>query len=147
MVTTSQSPNTSRPSIFDLTGRAKWDAWDKASKEFAGKSLEEVQQRYLDVCSSLGWEPALNVDPSTTEDDEEPIDWSTPYEPDKGNGDHNGMGNSVSVLETDEEEIDATTIHGLAVLGDVGKLETFLDLSPDSVNEFDEYVRALFSIV
>ena len=36
--------NTSRPGMFDFTGKAKWDAWDKMK----GKGKDEAMQEYVD---------------------------------------------------------------------------------------------------
>lgn len=133
-----------------MTGRAKWDAWARLSKELENEPMEAVQQKYLDQCSKLGWiwkGEASNSEPpitsSMTDESDAPIDWDAPYEPTNDAHRHNGtlMGNAVSVLETPSEDIDTTTLHGLCIVGDVGKLRTLLDLNPDiNINEIDEFV-------
>ena len=35
--------NTARPGMFDLKGKAKWDAWDKVK----GKSADEAMAAYI----------------------------------------------------------------------------------------------------
>ncbi|KAG6332079.1 hypothetical protein ID866_7007, partial [Astraeus odoratus] len=46
-LTVSSLPQTSRPSIFDMTGRAKWDAWNNIGHTF-GDRKAEAEKRYLD---------------------------------------------------------------------------------------------------
>ena len=41
--------NTDRPGMFDMKGKAKWDAWS-AKK---GTSQEEAQQAYVDLITDL----------------------------------------------------------------------------------------------
>lgn len=40
----------SRPGMFDLKGRAKYDAW----KSQKGKSADEARQEYIDLVNELG---------------------------------------------------------------------------------------------
>lgn len=44
--------NTERPGVFDLKGKAKWDAW----KGKDGVSQEEAMQQYIDLVRDLLWE-------------------------------------------------------------------------------------------
>lgn len=141
MVTVSRTPNTSCPSIFDMTGRAKWQAWDKQSKALSKLSLDDIQSKYLERCTSLGWGPSAestsnnnesNVAPNkgaVEEEDVHDIDWDAPYDPTKDGHGSRAMGNKVSVLEqAEDDEADQTTLHGLAELGDAGRLRTLLEL-------------------
>merc|ERR1711990_379645 len=41
--------NTSRPGIFDLTGKAKWDAWEKKK----GMSKEDAMTAYINKVAEL----------------------------------------------------------------------------------------------
>ncbi len=41
--------NIDRPGMFDLTGKAKWDAWNS----FKGKSQEEAKHLYVDYCKKF----------------------------------------------------------------------------------------------
>lgn len=158
MVTVSRTPQGSKPSIFDMTGRAKWEAWSKEGKEseLARESLEDVQNRYLALCGKYGWVPnttqVANAKDMTEQNSEEEgvhdIDWDAPEDPKNDDRRHNGraMGKSVSMLERKEEnEPDLTTLHGLTVLGEAGKLRTLLDLDHEvDINEKDEYVSTQF---
>ncbi|KAH9044808.1 ankyrin [Lactarius pseudohatsudake] len=54
MLTVATSPNTSRPSFFDIAGRAKWDAWALAAQTFEGRP-SEAEHRYVEIARSLGW--------------------------------------------------------------------------------------------
>uniref|UniRef100_A0A3Q4HVV6 Acyl-CoA-binding protein n=1 Tax=Neolamprologus brichardi TaxID=32507 RepID=A0A3Q4HVV6_NEOBR len=41
--------NTSRPGMFDFTGKAKWDAWEKQK----GKSNENAMNEYISLVEEL----------------------------------------------------------------------------------------------
>ena len=41
--------NTARPGMFDLKGKAKWDAWN-AQK---GTSKEDAEKKYIDIAKGL----------------------------------------------------------------------------------------------
>ena len=41
--------NTSRPGMFDLTGKAKWDEWEKRK----GLSKADAEQQYITVVKRL----------------------------------------------------------------------------------------------
>uniref|UniRef100_A0AAZ1X6G3 Acyl-CoA-binding protein n=1 Tax=Oreochromis aureus TaxID=47969 RepID=A0AAZ1X6G3_OREAU len=41
--------NTSRPGMFDFTGKAKWDAWEKQK----GKSKENAMNEYISLVEEL----------------------------------------------------------------------------------------------
>jgi acyl-CoA-binding protein len=154
MVTVSRTPQGGKPSIFDMTGRAKWEAWSKESKEseLAKESLEEVQNRYVALCRKYGWVPKTTQEANTedvkketaTDEGVHDIDWDAPYDPNSDEYRRSGvaMGNAVSVLEREEENaLDSTTLHGLTVLGETEKLKTLLDLDHAvDINEKDEYV-------
>ncbi|XP_043930930.1 acyl-CoA-binding protein [Protopterus annectens] len=47
--TTVGDVNTARPGLFDLTGKAKWDAWEKRK----GTSQEEARKLYIDKVEEL----------------------------------------------------------------------------------------------
>ncbi|KAK7064304.1 ankyrin repeat-containing domain protein, partial [Favolaschia claudopus] len=51
-ITVSPLPSTSRPSVFDFTGRAKWDAWTAAGKTYSTKA--EAESKYLEIARSFG---------------------------------------------------------------------------------------------
>lgn len=56
--TASRLPSTSRPSVFDFQGRAKFDAWQKLGSEerFEGEDgQEKAKEEYLDEAKKLGW--------------------------------------------------------------------------------------------
>jgi acyl-CoA-binding protein len=44
-----QQPTRSRPSMFDVTGRAKYDSWNA----LGNMSKEEAQKAYIDLIASL----------------------------------------------------------------------------------------------
>lgn len=41
--------NTARPGMFDMTGKAKWDAWDKRK----GLSKEDAEKQYITVAKRI----------------------------------------------------------------------------------------------
>jgi acyl-CoA-binding protein len=47
---TSGDVSGSKPGMFDMVGRAKYDAWTKAK----GLSTDEAKQQYIDYVRSLG---------------------------------------------------------------------------------------------
>ncbi|KAJ6512964.1 acyl-CoA-binding protein [Mycena sanguinolenta] len=49
-VTTGAGPTTARPWMMDMVGRAKWDAWDAATKPADGGagSVEDAQHQYVE---------------------------------------------------------------------------------------------------
>jgi len=134
-VTSSRTPTTSRPSIFDMTGRAKWDAWSAAGKKF--ERPEDAEKSYLEIARSLGWTPLTKVESKveSTPTDEEDI-WDKEELPSSAGG---GMGNAVSTMAPPPEVIDKS-IHGLALSNDVAGLNVLLDKNPDTdLNLLDEY--------
>jgi len=131
LLTVAPSPNTSRPSFFDISGRAKWDAWKLAAETYDGRP-SEAEHRYLDIARSLGWSegsPAV-----ATDETEEQAERS---------GSGTGMGVSVSVMSAPEAEVDgqaATGLHGYAIRDDAAATSAFLDASQGlDIDARDEY--------
>lgn len=117
-------PNTSRPSVFDLTGKAKWDAWKKASEQY--QTVEQAESRYVEIAKGLGWTAgAIHVREQDAAD-------STGSQ--RG---HGGMGFFVSTMAFSEEK-DDKTVHGAAVDGNVAALQALIATA--DVNARDEYV-------
>ncbi|KAF8527876.1 ankyrin repeat-containing domain protein [Hysterangium stoloniferum] len=129
----SQTPLDPRPSLFDFTGRAKWDAWHKLGSENDHTDVEVWQQRYVDIARSLGWEPNPHPAVAANEHQDE----------ESSNGGGGGMGVSVSVisrLPLDEPEDDESTLHACALSNDATQLTSFLASHPDiDVNALDDY--------
>jgi len=130
VLTVAPSPNTDRPSFFDISGRAKWDAWMLASKTYEGRP-SGAEQRYLDVARSLGWAECATA---VTDETEEQVEES---------GGGTGMGVSVSVVSPpspDEEAATSGGLHGYAMGGDVTATSAFLrDSEGLDINALDEY--------
>jgi len=134
-ITSSQMPSTSRPSIFDMTGRAKWDAWAAAGKQY--RNAEEAEKRYLVIAQTLGWAGSIaeieNVPSSSTVVND--------LQEASNSGGGGTMGPSVSVLmpPPPSSAIDKS-IHGLALSNDVSGLTTLLEQCPETdLNAVDEY--------
>jgi len=136
-VTVSHTPNTSRPGIFDFTGRAKWDSWQEVGAKYSTQSDPDgaAQARYLEIAKSLGWKPG------TTSDDDSPgNDTDDDKENRKAAG--TGMGVFVSTMPAPKDDLD--TIHGLAIAGDAQKLADMLIAEPSlDLNRKDEYVSTV----
>jgi len=137
-LTVAPSPNTSRPSIFDMTGRAKWDAWSATGKTYADRAVD-AEQRYLAMARDLGWKEGVAPEPLSNADSEEDIwdsDSDTPNRPSRGGG--FSMGKAMSTMAT-QEESDQSSISGFAIAGDAQALLSFLDANtPVDINEADE---------
>ncbi|KAI0375287.1 ankyrin [Pilatotrama ljubarskyi] len=108
-LTVSPTPNTSKPSIFDFTGRAKWEAWRSAGETYKDRPAD-AESRYLEIAHSLGW----------TE------------------GDKSAMAGVMSTM-TMEDEQSASVVSNLAISGDVQGLLSYLQRHPEvDVNARDE---------
>ena len=132
MLTVAPSPNTSRPSFFDLTGRAKWDAWMLAAQSYDGRP-SEAENRYLDIARSLGWKEGSSV--ATGGDGE------TDGQEERGGG--TGMGVSVSIISppTLEGTNDSSELHGYAMRDDVAALSALFSAGKCAdIDVRDEYV-------
>ncbi|THV07687.1 ankyrin [Dendrothele bispora CBS 962.96] len=128
-LTVHPAPDTSRPSIFDMTGRAKWDAWNTASQHYSNGA--EVEKRYLEIARELGWSPGAAVG----DNDEDPDSDSN-----KGPNVGGGMGHSVSVMSMNPDQLPDNTIHGLAITNDVANMKKLLlNNSQVDLNARDEF--------
>lgn len=158
-LTVSHAPNTSCPSIFDMTGRAKWQAWEKASKEWEGKPDSEAEGRYLEIVRQFGWtgEPQMGMShtAANSETDSKPGLTSSEEETEEGStgGTALGMGVSVSqIARPPQEHLRASedSLHGAVLENDQNaeKLETYIDSHPGiNLDEKDEYVSSSFEAV
>lgn len=134
-MTTSHLPNTPKPGIFDFAGRAKWDSWQEAGTKYLTLSDPDgaAQARYVEIAKSLGWKPG-----ATVEDDSLSLD--TDDEKENTKGVVTGTGVFVSTMTAPKHD-DLDTIHGLAIAGDVQRLEEMLIAEPSlNLNQKDEYV-------
>ncbi|KAF9462157.1 acyl CoA binding protein-domain-containing protein [Collybia nuda] len=136
-VTMSSLPNTSRPSIFDLTGRAKWDAWNSAGTTYFRK--QDAENRYIEIAKTLGWTEDSEVSDSKSQ---QPAEETTSDRgivervPDNG---IEGMGVAVSTMAR-PAEFKEETLHGVAIRNDVQGLLFFLEKYPDAdLNSRDEF--------
>ncbi|KAF9076182.1 ankyrin repeat-containing domain protein [Rhodocollybia butyracea] len=140
-LTVAHKPNTARPSIFDMTGRAKWDAWDNISKRYNNGA--DAENRYLEIARDLGWQQGVpgNSESQTMPEDDSAWDSESSSNQSKSRekGSGVGMGVSVSSMAAPETDFD-NTMHGLAIAGDPNKLETLISLDSDvDLNAFDEF--------
>jgi len=139
-ITSSKMPSTSRPSLFDMTGRAKWDAWTATGKKY--QDPQEAEKRYLEIAKTLGWTGNTNENqvqsvPSTSEGSWDDDDSDTPETSNSGGG---GMGLSVSVMMPPPPSAIDKSIHGLALSNDVLGLTTLLEQCPEtSLDAVDEF--------
>ncbi|PPQ62743.1 hypothetical protein CVT24_000437 [Panaeolus cyanescens] len=139
-VTVARSPTTSRPSIFDMAGRAKWDAWASVGGKYERQS--DAESRYIELAKELGWTQGQKLEkkeegPSQGSSDDDI--WLSDAESASRSGGGSGFGTAVSTMApaaiTEEK-----TIHGLALRNDTTALEQLLKSHPNTdLNELDEY--------
>ncbi|KAL0951320.1 hypothetical protein HGRIS_008026 [Hohenbuehelia grisea] len=146
-LTVSRTPNTSRPGFFDMSGKAKWDAWSNAGKTYDCE--ERAEERYLQIAHDFGWKEGDEPVPETAKPAEHPdvdldnlddSDGDQPPSPNAGSGEPGGMGIYVSSMAPPEASTSDFTIHGLALSDDTTALMLLLQSDPDiDVNEPDEF--------
>jgi acyl-CoA-binding protein len=149
-LTVAPKPPGSRPSIFDMVGRAKWDAWKGISEKYESNT-HAAEQRYLAIARELGWVPRSTpvlgkASEKQSEDgdaDGDVWDDSVDAKPSKSSGGGGGMGTSVSSMAYPGPDLgEAQTLHGVAIAGDPEKLNEFLLANPGTdINALDEFVR------
>lgn len=146
-MTVSPSANTSRPSLFDFTGRAKWDAWAAAGNTY--KDGQAAEERYKAIARQLGWVEGATLTqvPHAVGDhnaNEEEV-WDQEEGTSSGKAGGGGMGLVVSTMRAPSPGADmAPSAHSLALRDDGDALSAFLAEHPDvNINEPDEYVSFL----
>ncbi|KAF8632601.1 hypothetical protein AX15_001806 [Amanita polypyramis BW_CC] len=139
-LTTSATPSTTRPSIFDMTGRAKWDAWNDSGKKYLDPA--QAERRYIEIAESLGWNEGASVEREDTEEPDLNALDDEPERESKGSNygpDGRGLGPVVSKAQPPAREEDYS-IHGLAVDNNVSGLTALLEKDPDlDPNARDEF--------
>ena len=139
-MTVSHTPSTSKPGIFDFTGRAKWDSWYEVGKKYSTQSDPDgaAQERYLEIAKSLGWKSGATAD-------DDLLGHESDGERENMKGVITGTGVFVSTMFAPKDE-DLDTIHGLAIAGDAQTLEKMLTADPSlDLNQKDEYVSVFVS--
>ncbi|KAI5124709.1 hypothetical protein M0805_004315 [Coniferiporia weirii] len=137
LLTVSPEPQKSRPSIFFITERAKWDAWKSVGTAWRGNELG-AEARYVAIAQSLGWKPG-SVEPQARVSltAEELLAGDSNSESSQSGG--GGLGFSVSTMQN-SEEVDNKTLHGLAISGNIQELHAYFEANPNvDVNGYDEY--------
>ncbi|KAK2461995.1 hypothetical protein APHAL10511_006458 [Amanita phalloides] len=124
-LTTSATPSTTRPSIFDVPGRAKWDTWNSTGKKYSNPELAE--RRYIEIAESLGWMEGISIEQEDEVDlnalDDEPEDKIK----DRNNvSESGGLGLAVSKAQP-PAPVEDHSIHGLAVDNNVAGLTALLE--------------------
>lgn len=142
-LTVSRLPQTSRPSLFDMTGRAKWDAWSNTAKTYNDRK-RDAEKRYLDIARELGWIPGNAgtqvMGPSDQTSSGEVWDDELGMTVSGSSNSHGGMGTIVSALARPANQDEVDTLHKLAIEGDADKISQFLDAHPLlDINERDEF--------
>ncbi|KAK0464919.1 acyl CoA binding protein-domain-containing protein [Desarmillaria tabescens] len=110
-VTVGASPGSSRPSIFDMTGRAKWDAWNASGKKWP--TAEQAEARYLELAQTSLKPP--KAEPKPDDDDIWDDDSTAPKS-------GQGLGVAVSSMAGPVEVVGDDDLHGLAVSNQIAKL-------------------------
>lgn len=134
--------------MFDLAGRAKWDAWSNAGKVYAGNG-QGAEQRYLDIARELGWVSGSGVGSRSQNKGEvwdEDLGMRVPLSSEQDGG---GMGVSVSTMAARGDQGNDTgghMLHAFAIQGDANNITRFLAESPGvDVNQRDEHVWSSLS--
>ncbi|CCL98289.1 uncharacterized protein FIBRA_00283 [Fibroporia radiculosa] len=132
-LTVSPEPHSGRPSIFDFTGRAKWDAWKACGRKY-GANAQDVESSYLAIARELGWrENVAFVEREVGNNNFDMSDGSN------SKGGNSGLGNSVSTMAFAEEEQCVGVMSALAISGKIEEMEVFLQNNPDiDINALDE---------
>jgi len=140
-VTISPRPSAPRPSIFDMAGRAKWDAWDKLGKTLPeGDGRVQAEAKYVGIARSLGWVDHPADSDASSKGKGKAVATEDSDESENQGGGGSGMGLSVSVMARPEEEQDDNTIHGIVLSNDTNRLLSFLEArSTHIIDEKDEY--------
>jgi acyl-CoA-binding domain-containing protein 6 len=146
-ITIAKNPQSPRPSLFDFTGRAKWDAWDKLGRQSDEPEPDVWRQRYLEIAESLGWKEGVQQHGLIATG-------STPSkapntEAEKGDAQTSGGGMGVVVSAMSQPPLDPRdhgTLHGFALSNDAKGLSEFLDArSKINLDSLDEYVILFLS--
>ncbi|KAF5336989.1 hypothetical protein D9611_003112 [Ephemerocybe angulata] len=147
-VTVAVKPTASKPRIFDMAGRAKWDAWNGMEAKYGSNGQEEAEKRYIELATEMGWTLVAEPAPKAAQPEEEEINFDSDEEDGKprirsggnsGGGDAGGMGLSVSAMARPMEKWD-DSIFGSTVAGDVWRLTSILETHPElDINQTDEY--------
>lgn len=133
-------PQGSRPHIFDMTGRAKWDAWKAAGDAYENNN-QAAAQRYRAIAQELGWKPGSTPSSAPGKRSEDGGRDESVSAGSGSSGGGGGMGTSVSLLVNPDPDLgEAQTLHGLAIAGDAKKLMAFLLVNPAvDINARDEF--------
>ncbi|KAI1793838.1 ankyrin [Ganoderma leucocontextum] len=154
-LTVSPSPNSSKPSLFDFAGKAKWDAWNTAGQTYKGRPTD-AEARYLEIARSLGWVEGKAAEPAQPpkkaegehgkggkdEDEDEDDIWDKDEDIQarkrRGDGSGGAMGPVSSTMAAPDEE-NSSALSNLAIAGDARGLVAYLETNPDAdVNALDE---------
>ncbi|GAA5934168.1 hypothetical protein JCM1841_004656 [Sporobolomyces salmonicolor] len=126
---TSPRPETSRPGIFDFSGRAKWDAWDELGQRGGydgAEGKQRAQDEYVAEAVRMGWQ--------------EDSEGETGAAPPPGKKE---LMVSVSKMEDGfVDEAPLSKLHEFALEGDASALSAFLSSAEGKschVDERDSY--------
>ncbi|GAA6008817.1 hypothetical protein JCM10207_001734 [Rhodosporidiobolus poonsookiae] len=132
VASSSPLPPTSRPGIFDFTGRAKWDAWSalgKAGGYEGEEGKERARREYEDEARKLGWRDAeARMEGEGAQEVQQEV-----------RKEKNEQMVAVSVLGSDfVDEAPLSRLHELSLDGDAAALEAFLDSEEGKIADLDE---------
>lgn len=138
-------PTTTRPFVFDIQGRAKWDAWDAVGKKYSNP--DDVEHRYIEIAESLGWTEGVSTEPRQSQEEEIDLDALDDEPEGTGKGKEKssgvpevGLGHAVSKVQMLLDSMQDLSIHGLALENDVAGLSALLKKNPNvDLNVCDEF--------
>ncbi|KAJ7071122.1 ankyrin repeat-containing domain protein [Mycena amicta] len=134
-ITVSPLPSTSRPSVFDWAGRAKFDAWTAAGNTIGSRT--EAETKYIAIAQSLGWKEGAS--PVVQNEQEDTWDSDGEDSTKASGGGSGGFGTSVSAMSRPEAAEDRS-LHGLAVSNNLQTLTALVEQDPSiDLNARDEF--------
>jgi hypothetical protein len=123
--------------LFDISGRAKWDAWASAGQSYS--SATPAESRYITIAQELGWHEDIATPATQTVETREDDIWDSPTTQAPRSG--GGMAASVSAMARPSEEGD-NSLHSAAISNDISRLSTLFSPGQNTdVNAMDDFVR------
>ena len=128
-----------------MTGRAKWDAWNTASKTY-GQQADDAEARYVAIARDLGWSEDKPLECEGEDQGEIELDSDDEEEArPSGSGGGSGLGVAVSMMSASQEQ-SGSVLSDLAIAGDVQGLRALLDANTGvDVNAKDENVSSRYA--
>ncbi|KAK4054655.1 hypothetical protein OIO90_003467 [Microbotryomycetes sp. JL221] len=151
VATVSTLPQTKRPGLFDIQGRAKWDAWNKVGGESVFSETCQVPQStaqlrakhmYVDLAKQLGWKNLDSQDNADRTTDPNLSNESAADPPNQQQSNSGMRGVSMMAIEQPDDEIPLSRLHELAIEGHADALQKYIssdECRMVNINALDSY--------